>query len=350
MVFYSMMLVSKRKRLLFNSNLNKSGLFVARRSLVTFEALTEAGIIVTLTSSTTFVVVVVSGSSLSDGRVAEDLDASHSGGAAFSAFQVLEDEEVLGTLNIVTIEGHHELEGASAEDRGRHSHTINHVVRESQESILHVVSESEVRRSEVDGGGGEGLIDLRLEGKSEGIRRREGIERFHTESLNLVEESIGEIQSFVHHIVRLGAHSSRAVDISVMRIAEATSGLLHIPVIVSEVVHGSLVNGAIVVTPHRAEGEVLKVLASAVARAVVGAGGSLAAFASVTLEALTFAGGSVADTSARALSVLVDVTINIGIINPSDFERADSCESKAKRQKGKTAKDKTAAKEDREKT
>ena len=76
----------------------------------------------------------------------------------------------------------------------------------------------------------------------------------------------------------------------------------------------------------------------------------LASGTEVTSEALAEALVVVADTSARALSVLVDVTINIGIINPSDFERADSCESKAKRQKGKTAKDKTAAKEEREKT
>jgi hypothetical protein len=252
------------------------------------------------------------------------LDTSDSRSAASSTFQVFKDEEILGTLHIVAIKSDHELEGASAKHRGGHRHTIDHVVGELHESILHVVSKSEVARGEVNRGGGESLVDLRLEGKSKGVRRRERREGFHTESLNLVEKSVGEVQSLIHDIVGLGAHSSRAIHIGVVRVAEATSSLLHVPLVESEVVLGSLVNRAIIVTPHRAKGEVFEVFASAVTRAVIGAGGSLAAFASVTFEAFAFTSRSIADTSSRAFSILVDVTINIWVVNPSNFIRAYS--------------------------
>jgi uncharacterized membrane protein len=60
------------------------------------------------------------------------------------------------------------------------------------------------------------------------------------------------------------------------------------------------------------------------ARAVIGAGGALAALALVAGEAFAATSLSVAQASAGALSVLVALTVLIRLVNPSDLERANA--------------------------
>jgi hypothetical protein len=67
-------------------------------------------------------------------------------------------------------------------------------------------------------------------------------------------------------------------------------------------------NKVLVISRNLGKGQVLNVLASAVAGAVIGAGSSLAALALISGEAFTLTGTSVADTLVGALSIFVMVS------------------------------------------
>merc|ERR550537_2179932 len=69
-------------------------------------------------------------------------------------------------------------------------------------------------------------------------------------------------------------------------------------------------------------GELLDVLAGAVAGAGVGAGGTTAALALVAVEALAFAGLAVAEALVAALGVVVSLVGAIGGVGPSERESA----------------------------
>jgi len=61
-----------------------------------------------------------------------------------------------------------------------------------------------------------------------------------------------------------------------------------------------------------------------VARAVIGAGGSLTSLAIISIEASALTSGAIADSSASALEVLVESSLSVGGVDPRDLERADA--------------------------
>jgi len=75
---------------------------------------------------------------------------------------------------------------------------------------------------------------------------------------------------------------------------------------------------------HGGKGGVLNVFASAVARAIIGAGCARAGLAFVAIKALAFAGVTIADTTVSAFGVLMEKSLAVGRVNPGDFERANT--------------------------
>jgi hypothetical protein len=119
------------------------------------------------------------------------------------------------------------------------------------------------------------------------------------------------------------AHSLGAVHISVLGIAHALSALQAIPFLIGDSVVGvRLEVGHASLAIHRAQSEVVDVLAGSVAGAVIGARRSGASLAFVTVKALAKASSAVADTLTRALSVVVEGTQVVGGVYPSNLEGA----------------------------
>jgi len=139
--------------------------------------------------------------------------------------------------------------------------------------------------------------------------------------LDLIER-FGEGQD----VVTTGALAKRAVSSLVVRVADTSLDLLGIPESVIECVgSGSELTVADLELAAVTRGrELLDVVASTVARAVVGAGGSSASLTGVSLEALALTGGTVADTLVGALSVGVSSGRRSGGINPGLTEAAHS--------------------------
>jgi len=139
--------------------------------------------------------------------------------------------------------------------------------------------------------------------------------------LDLIER-FGEGQD----VVTTGALAKRAVSSLVVRVADTSLDLLGIPESVIECVgSGSELTVADLELAAVTRGrELLDVVASTVARAVVGAGGSSASLTGVSLEALALTGSTVADTLVGALSVGVSSGRRSGGINPGLTEAAHS--------------------------
>lgn len=330
--------------------LNKGGEGVAVLSGVTREALTNTRLVVAATTATTLVRVEVRGSLL--GRVRAvggdslDVKSSDLGGAASGALVGLSPKEVLGTLDRVTREGNSKLNTVvdtvvGSDNFSGNTDTGDDLVGEGKKSKLDIVSKvGELSSSSVhsNGDGGEGLVQLGAERKSESLTIELSSEitavlgvilSDELKSLDLVLVSIKEHLTLVEDISGIGAHALGAISISPLRIAEAATGLSLIPTVVVEgvgrvspaVTSGRGVDG---VSKRTGVAKILNVLASAVTGAVVGARGTLATLALVTLEALAFSGLTIADTLTGALSVLVVGTRISRGVYPGKLEGADT--------------------------
>jgi len=107
-------------------------------------------------------------------------------------------------------------------------------------------------------------------------------------------------------IVTSGAHAEGAVGSFVVRVTDASLGLLLVPQVVSDSLvgeGGDLVILHLHVTAVSCSSELLDVVAGTVTRALIRAGGSSAALPGVSGEALTLSSLTVADTLVGALSV-----------------------------------------------
>jgi len=142
------------------------------------------------------------------------------------------------------------------------------------------------------------------------------------ESLDLVN-GLGEGQD----VVTTRALAKRAVSSLIVRVTDTPLDLLGIPKSVGDSTVGSgseITVGNLELTAVARGRELLDVVASTVARAVVGAGGSSASLSSVSLEALTLTSGAIAETLVGALSVGVGSVGGSGGINPGLTEAANT--------------------------
>jgi len=142
------------------------------------------------------------------------------------------------------------------------------------------------------------------------------------DGLNLVF-SLGKGQD----VVTTRALAERAVSSLIVRVADTSLDLLGIPKSVGDSTVGSgseITVGNLELTAVTRGRELLDVVASTVARAVVGAGGSSASLSSVSLEALTLTSGAIAVTLVGALSIGVGSVGGSGGINPGQTVAANT--------------------------
>jgi hypothetical protein len=179
----------------------------------------------------------------------------------------------------------------------------------------------------------EGLVELTLEGKGKGtgvglVSPVDTMVVLEEKVLGVVSWLVSDILAVIHDIIAIRTHALGAINISPLGIADATTGLLFVPVVVVKLV--SLLNevgGAIrggFVEGGGSELHVLDVLALAVTGAIIRASGTLASLTLVSGEALARASVAIADTLGGTLSVLVVLAERIGGINPGEFEGADA--------------------------
>jgi hypothetical protein len=116
----------------------------------------------------------------------------------------------------------------------------------------------------------------------------------------------------------------RAIDITPVRITDASAGFVAIPVSVVEGLGFSIKSIRGVIIPSRGIAKVLDILASAMSRAIIGAGAALASLAFIAVEASALTRVTLADTTTSTLHILVEVSIDIREVNPCDLIGADS--------------------------
>jgi hypothetical protein len=331
--------------------LNESGLLIAVLASVSLEALAKTRIVVALSTSSALVGVlhrvhelrhrgpVLGGESL-------ESKTGDLGGASIRALKVLNNKEVLATLDGISGEGDIKCDSGPV-GRDSHDASIDNLVRKGKKRKVHVVSEiaegiSFIGNIKSDRVGGEGLVEARSEGESKGLSVSISLilasvwsgsaesGSVHVKilaehnALDLVIIGGKEVVSHVNNIISMRALSLGAVHISVLSVAHATSGLGLVPFVISKLFGVRLEVSRLVVIPDSTVGHVLNVLARTMAGAVIGAGGSLASLAFVTVEALTHTRATIANTLSRALSVVVHLTLGVGSVNPSDVEGANA--------------------------
>jgi len=196
---------------------------------------------------------------------------------------------------------------------------------------LHVVNEiGDVGRVEYDRVSGKGLVQTGLEGQCKcatSVATASSVKRVHgskAELLHLVFSGDQQVIADVQDVGTVGAHALGAIDITPGGIAHTGALLVGVPAGVREG-RGVLVEVFVgVVIPGRGEIKILNVLACAVARAVIGAGAASASLAFVAIEAVAFAAVAVANAPSGALCVLVELSLPVGGVHPSDVERANA--------------------------
>jgi hypothetical protein len=144
------------------------------------------------------------------------------------------------------------------------------------------------------------------------------------DSLSLESGISGEVIASIHHVIAVRAHALRAVNIGVLGITNATTGLVLVPAVVGEALGLLEELFVAVVELNSSICKVLEVLASAVAGTVIGAHGALASLALVAVEALALGSLAVANASTGALSISVTKTILKRSINPSKLKGANT--------------------------
>lgn len=120
------------------------------------------------------------------------------------------------------------------------------------------------------------------------------------------------------------AQSFGAINVSVLSITHAPTGLGLVPPVVGRAVSIAAEVLLVPVRIHGHEIHVLDVLTGTMSGALVGAGGAVASLALVALEALTHARAAVANAAAGTLSVAVKLSGLIGGVDPSQLERANA--------------------------
>lgn len=175
----------------------------------------------------------------------------------------------------------------------------------------------------------EGLVKLGSEYESECLRSltvTRVVVCLQKNLLHLILRRTRQVRSLVHHVGGVLTQPFGTVDVSILRVADTSTGLGFVPHVsgegggvrlvgIPEVGHEFVADGAEVV--------VLEVGTSSVTAAVIGTLGALTSLALVAVEALAVAAFSIADASVGALSVLV-VQSQLGwLVDPSEVEGTD---------------------------
>jgi len=311
----------------------QSGQGVAVVTRVSSEALAQTSGVVALATAAALVAVVVSQTDFSGVTgllvvASLQVQAVNLGSASVTALVGLNDKHVLGALHRGTSEGdvHHHLTRGVTHSSGD-SDTVNNSVGQVQQSQLDIVNQiGKISIIKRNGNSGEGFVQSGLESQGKSLGRQSGqlVAGLEAQLLNLVLGGDQQIVSHIQNISSVGAHSLRAINIAISGVADTAANLAVIPLSVRESLGIISVVLLRVVIPGGSIGHVLNILTSTMSRAIIGGGSSLASLAFVTVKASTLTTVSVANTAASALSVLVEGSLVVRSINPSQLKRANT--------------------------
>jgi len=231
---------------------------------------------------------------------------------------------------VVTNKGDVEVDCASS-GRAVDFNSVNNAVRETHKSLLHIqnhIVNTDTCIWEYNGDGGEGLVQLALESQSESLSVKTGQHASifsERNLLHLVFLGSNHIVTLVHDISGIWAHSLGAINIAVLRIANAASGSGLVPGVVregiwflEEEVSTNKIHGDSLV------GHVFNVGALSVSRAIVRADSSRTSLAFIAGETFAFTTVAVANSASSTLSIFMVTTKFVWGINPSNFKGASS--------------------------
>jgi hypothetical protein len=208
--------------------------------------------------------------------------------------------------------------------------TVNHSIRKIEKGRLDMRRHSSRAVSvDLNGDGGEGLIQSRLESQGECLSSLSG-SGSKSNSLSLVLNIIVLVQATIHHVISMRAHALGAVNIAILGVANAASDLTVVKAIVSESLLKLVELKVLIRKLGGTEGKLVDVFASSMAGAIIGARSALAALSFVTVKAFAFTTVAVAKTLAGTLSISMTSVIgglsyaNLGVVNPRKLKRANS--------------------------
>ena len=274
----------------------------------------------------------------------DGVNSVNTGSASDSARGGGDLEEVLLSLDGGSGEGNLEDEGISicVEVAGDGA-VVDDLVGEVAEGVLDVGGEGpDVSGLHLNGDGGEGLVHLGGESKSEGLAVEVsggvsggGLSAIGTsgdegDGLDLGVGGDTSVGAKVHDVVSGSAHPGSAVDSGPPSVTDAGTGAVGIPGSIGGGDGGSVseatesVGGpVIIISPDGSKGELVLELAGSVPGAVVGAALAAASLALESAEALTLASLTVADSLAGALGVKVGEPSLVGGSGPGELVGAE---------------------------
>jgi hypothetical protein len=295
--------------------------------------LAQTGGVVALSAAAALVTVVVGHSGLGEigaslGHAGLQVQAVDPGCAAGAALIRLDGEQVLLALDGIASESDLDINNSGTDPLAGHLDSIDDFVGQVQQSKVDIVNKiCHVPIIEHNGDSGKSLIESGGEGQSEGSE----VEVAHvhhagdeSQGLHLVLGGHQQVVANRKNIVSVRAHSLGAVNIAVGGIAQAAAGLAGVPVVVVEGNFATCEVHQLGRIPLSRVGEIIHILAGSVARAIIGASGSLARFAFKPVEARALASASVAYTSSGALGIFMESSQRIGSINPCELKRTNS--------------------------
>jgi hypothetical protein len=314
---------------------HKSSEGIAVFTSIALEAITQAGVVITFPTAAALVAVV-------DGvlirrNVGERIIAVHSfktktsdsRSATRRAFIVLNNKPVLGSLDSLSVESHTHLNAFTGTTSGYLAVIDNLVgqVEKGKSDVIREIGQAISRVVKHNGVSSKSLIESGNEGQGKslaGQRRHEAVLGLENQLLNLVLLRHKQVLAISKGVSSVRAESLGAVNVSVLSIADAATGLGFVPPVVVQSLGIASEVLLVIVSVDSHEFHILDVLAGTMTRAQVRAGGSVASFTFVALEALAKTSATVADAAASALSITVELARLVGGVHPCKFKRANA--------------------------
>jgi len=216
---------------------------------------------------------------------------------------------------------------------------INHSVGQLEKGKHDIVGElSGVSWVHNNGHCGEALVESGLEGEGEGVTNhavyriidygsrwsrgnssRGNYTRGEDDSLGLILGADQQVVAVIKYIRTVGAHALGAIEVAICRVTNTGAGLHRIPAFILE--RGSMfldANRGIII-PGGGVSEVINVLASAVARAVIRAGAAVACLSFIAIKASAHTSRAIANALTSTLNIFVVSAGVVGSIHPREF-------------------------------
>jgi len=312
--------------------LNHCSASVAAGSNESSKALAKTSLIVALSTTTALVAVVVRLTNL--GHVLftnSKIETINLGCATITALVILNNKKILFALDIISNEGNINVElVGSWTVFGMDLNSINYSVRQLQKGILNLLNKVcrvSGGRLECNRSSSKGFIKLGLEGKGKRFSIQLGKIIFVSKAdvLNLVLQNLVQVVSLIHQIITPRAQTLRAINVTILGVADASTGLLVVPLTEREGVDiGIELSENLAIERAVGMAKSLNVLAVSMAGAIIGASGSLASLSFVSLKAFAFTSNTVADTLVSTFSILVEISTSVRSVYPRKLKGADT--------------------------